>query len=209
MKTIAIIGQKGGTGKTNLATILLVAFENDGKLSLGVDLDPQASLCKWADRRHADTPAILPMVARRLPHALTVAAAQGVDVVIIDTAGRAKEEALSAVKVADLVIIPLQPTTDDLETFAATRDYLKFGSAPALVVLVMVESRGTLHEQATRFLENMGAEVCPCMMGRRVAHRHASTAGLVPAEYEQGGKAAAECERIHAYIRQKLEGLES
>ena len=54
MKTVAIIGQKGGTGKTNLAKILLVAFANDGKSALGIDLDPQASLCRWDGRRTLD-----------------------------------------------------------------------------------------------------------------------------------------------------------
>ena len=57
MKTIAIIGQKGGTGKTTVAKILLAAASADGKSALGVDLDPQASLCKWGDRRDRDGPA--------------------------------------------------------------------------------------------------------------------------------------------------------
>lgn len=205
MKTIAIIGQKGGTGKTTLAKILLAAFGNDGKVPLGIDLDPQASLCRWGDRRAADTPAIMPMLASRLSHTLSTAAAQGVERVVIDTAGRAKDEALAAVRVADLVLVPLQPTTEDLETYEATRDYLQFGSAPALAVLVMVEPRGSLHEQASRFLESMGAEVCPCTIGRRVAYRYASAVGLVPSEYEPNGKAAAECRRIYEHIRRKLE----
>ncbi len=38
------LGQKGGTGKTNLAKVLLVSFGADGKSCLGIDLDPQASL---------------------------------------------------------------------------------------------------------------------------------------------------------------------
>ena len=208
MKTIAIIGQKGGTGKTNLAKILLVAFGYDGKSALGIDLDPQASLCKWDDRREVEMPAVMPMLASRLPQTLKSAVEQGIGIAVIDTAGRARDEALAAVKAADLVIIPLQPTTEDLETFEATQDYLKFSSAPALAVLVMVEPRGPLREQSTRFLENMGIKVCPFAIGRRAAYRHASTAGLVPTEFEPNGKAAAECRQLHGYIRKQLDGRE-
>jgi len=208
MKTIAIIGQKGGTGKTNLAKILLVAFGSGGKSCLGIDLDPQASLCRWDDRRDAETPAVMPMLASRLPQTLGWAERQGVDIAIIDTAGRARDEALAAVKAADLVLIPLPQTTEDLETLGATQEYLKFSPTPSLAVLVMVEPRGPLREQATRFIQGTGMKVCPFSVGRRAAYRHASTAGLVPTEYEPGGKAAAECRQIHEYIGGQLKGQE-
>lgn len=206
MKTIAIIGQKGGTGKTNLAKILLAAFAAEGKSCLGIDLDPQASLCRWDDRREAETPAVMPMFASRLPRTLASAREQGIDIAVIDTAGRARDEALAAVKAADLAVIPLQPTTEDLETLGAAREYLGFSGADALAVLVMVEPRGPLRGQAARFIENTGMRVCPFAVGRRAAYRHASTVGLVPTEYEPAGKAAAKCRQIHGYISRQLEG---
>jgi hypothetical protein len=57
MLTIAPVAQKkSGTGKTTLALSLAVAA---GRRTLIVDLDPQASACKWGDRRNQDAPAII------------------------------------------------------------------------------------------------------------------------------------------------------
>ena len=206
MKTIAIIGQKGGTGKTHLAKLLLCGFAADGLTVLGVDLDPQASLCKWGDRRKQETPAIMPMLASRLVPTLDSARTHGVEIAVIDTAGRARDEALAAVQVADLVLIPLQPTTEDLETFPATQDYLRFaGTVAALAILVLVEPRGSQADQAETYLRDSGIAVCPVRIGRRAAYRHASTVGQVAAEYAtRGSKAWQESRDLYQQVRRHL-----
>ena len=56
MKTLAILSRKGGTGKTTLAVHLSVAATLAGHTTVLIDLDPQASACKWSDIRQADSP---------------------------------------------------------------------------------------------------------------------------------------------------------
>ena len=51
MKTVAILSQKGGTGKTTIATNLCVAAEREGHTTALIDLDPQASATRWGDYR--------------------------------------------------------------------------------------------------------------------------------------------------------------
>jgi chromosome partitioning protein len=85
MKTLALIAQKGGTGKTTLALSLAVAAEQAGKAPVIIDLDPQATACNWSDRRKADTPIVVDAQPARLPHALAKAIQGGIDFAIIDT----------------------------------------------------------------------------------------------------------------------------
>jgi CobQ/CobB/MinD/ParA nucleotide binding domain len=59
MRTIALIAQKGGAGKTTLALSLSIAAEKAGASSVIIDLDPQATACNWGDRREAATPVIV------------------------------------------------------------------------------------------------------------------------------------------------------
>ncbi len=58
MKVLAILSQKGGVGKTTLATCLAVAAEQAGKEAAIIDLDPQATASFWKDVRQLDTPAV-------------------------------------------------------------------------------------------------------------------------------------------------------
>src|SRR5208283_1101418 len=90
MKTIALVTEKGGTGKSTLAVHLAVCAARQGKIVAVIDLDPQGSARHWAERRAANAENV-PVVAAKvqeLPLLLESARAQGADVVILDTAGR-------------------------------------------------------------------------------------------------------------------------
>ena len=100
MKTIALLAQKGGTGKTTLALSLAVAAEQNGVVVVVIDLDPQATACNWGDRRQAETPIIVDAQPARLNQALERARAGGVDIAIIDTPARSEQAAMAAAKAA-------------------------------------------------------------------------------------------------------------
>lgn len=201
MKTIAIIGQKGGTGKTTLTQILAVAAEKDGKAVAAVDLDPQVSLCKWSDLRGEEGPVVIDAQPARLTKTLETARSQGVDFCLVDTAGRAEEASLAAVRVADLVLLPLQPTFADLSTVEAAQNIIGLaGGRPTLAVLMRVKPRGTRHTETAQFLEGQGIPVCPHVIGDRVTYQDAAGLGRTPQEFEPNGAAARESNQVYRFV---------
>ena len=84
MKILALISQKGGVGKTTLATALAVAAEQDGKNVALFDLDDQATAAFWGDIRVAETPPVRDVKLALLARDLEKARVAGADLVILD-----------------------------------------------------------------------------------------------------------------------------
>lgn len=210
MKTVALIAQKGGAGKTTLALSLAIAAEKAGSTSVIIDLDPQATACNWGDRRQADTPVIVDAQPARLQSALQKAEEANVDISIIDTPPRSEQATLAAAKAADLVVIPCRPQIYDLETIPNTKELVALaGGPPMLVVLNAVPFRGTRHEQATKAIEGFGLTVCPQTLGLRAAFGDSAALGQTALEFEPSGKAAAEILQVYEFISILLDNLAS
>jgi chromosome partitioning protein len=207
MQTVAFVAQKGGTGKTTLALSLAVAAEEVGLRSLIVDLDPQASVCKWGDRRGMEAPAIIDAQPSRLANALGRAAREGFEFAIVDTPARIELAAVEAARAADLVLIPCKPSIYDLETIQTTRDLVERSGAKRspIVVLNAVPPQGSRNEQATRAIRGMGIGVCTVQIGQRVAFEYTGQLEKSVAEYEPDGKAASEVRQLYTSICQLLD----
>jgi chromosome partitioning protein len=62
VQVVAIIGQKGGSGKATVALGLVVKATLSGKSVAIIDLDPQTTAANWSDRRQDDNPVIVYLV---------------------------------------------------------------------------------------------------------------------------------------------------
>jgi chromosome partitioning protein len=215
MHVIALIAQKGGTGKTTLALSLAVAAEQAGIDALIVDLDPQATACKWGDRRQADAPLVIDAQPSRLANALQKAKEGGIGLAVIDTPPRSAEAALAAARAADLVVIPVRPQIYDLETIPnameliATAGRTRGSDIRVQAVLNAIPAQGTRHEQARQALEALGLRVSPHTLGARAAFGDAGTLGLSVTEHDVKGKAAEELLEVYSYVMRLLSKAES
>jgi len=207
MKVISLICQKGGTSKTTTAINLAVEASACGLEVALIDLDPQVSACDWKDIRGDKPPVVAATPVPHLDRALKAAAEAGADLAIVDTAGRTNDAAAAAARVADLVLIPLQPSLIDLKTLGATLEIIRLaGGKPARAILTRVRSTGTRHEETTAWLTEQGVEVCPASLGERVTYQDTYAQGLGVLEADPAGKAAQEIRQVYLYAS-KLLGL--
>lgn len=116
MKTVLVANPKGGSGKTTLATNLAGYFANLNQRVMLSDLDRQQSSTGWLQRRSFDLPAI------EGHHPKAKQSDFKPEWVVADSPGGFRDEKLSdAIKQADCVIVPIQPSAFDI---GATQDFL-------------------------------------------------------------------------------------
>lgn len=192
MKTISIISQKGGAGKTTLALNLAGAAEALGWRTVVVDLDPQASAKGWHDHRNKDAPVVISAQASRLGDVLDTAREHGADLCIIDTAPHSETTALAAARAADLILIPCRPAILDLRAISSSVDLVQIAKRPGLIVINAAPPRGGLADQAEEAIRAYDLPVAETRISQRAALVHALTAGKTVTEYEPEGAAAQE-----------------
>ena len=204
MKTLAIISQKGGVGKTTLAVHLAVTAQLRGLQALLIDLDPQSSAEEWGDSRDADTPTVVPGKASRLPKMLDAAHREGAQLAIIDTAPHSQSEALDAARAADFILVPCRPAVFDLRAIKNSAKVIELAGQPAAAVLNGTKPRSSKNQEARDVIEGLGLTVAPVLIGDRVAFSNAVIDGRTAEEYEPGGKAAQEIDRLYIWFTQQI-----
>jgi chromosome partitioning protein len=204
MDVVAVLNQKGGSGKTTIATNLASDFQRREERVALIDADPQKTASEWASRGDNTPPTFEATsdLEENLP-----ALDGSFDVVIVDGAPRMTELATSAIKAADLVLIPVQPSGADLW---AAEDILEIiearqevsGEPRAAFVVSRAVTRTNLAESIQDALEQYGVNVLDGRTGHRVAYAEALGAGL--SVLDTGDKAADEVKAITDEVIQIL-----
>ncbi len=203
MKTIALIAQKGGVGKTTLAVNLAVAL---GSRCALFDLDQQESAIMWADRRNADYPHVEFLTERRLPEALEAARKQDFLFAILDTPPAAGPEAYTAAQAAQIVLIPCRPSLIDLDAIRRTAQLVRSAGIQAFVVFNAAPHSATrLLEDARAIVEAVGLSTAPAVLRERSAYRAAWPTGKSVIETEPRGKAAQEISALKNWVCEQLQ----
>lgn len=200
MKTIALVTEKGGTGKSTVVVHLAVCAMRQGKAVAVIDLDPQASARHWVERRANDDIAVIAATAQELPRLLEGARKQKADLVVIDTAGRSDVTTAHVIEVADLILIPCRPSIYDLEASQRTAErIIKAGGKRAIFVLNAVPSRGVRAQEAREALKGL-VPVAPVELHHLVAYSDALNDGRSVEEMEPHGKAAQEIRALYDWL---------
>ena len=209
MKTIGMLAQKGGTGKTTLGVHLAVQAVADGFDVLLVDIDPQANATMWWRRRDASEPVLLESDGSGLKDLLRRARQRGYDLAIVDTAPHDSDDAKRCARLADRVYIPTRPAILDLDAIGASTRLASQVKAVASIVLNACPPptrRGEprIVAEAREALAVYEVPVSPVSISQRAVFGHALIDGRVARELDAASKAASEIERLWTTIKKDL-----
>jgi len=123
MLTIGLVQQKGGVGKTTIATNVARTLQLRGYEVLLVDADPQGTARDWAAKEGIEAPVTVgvdrPVIHKEMPKI------NGYDVAIVDAVGKLEKMSVSVIKASDLVLVPIQPSAADLWAVGQIIDHIE------------------------------------------------------------------------------------
>jgi chromosome partitioning protein len=212
MHSIAFLTQKGGTGKTTLAASLAVAAAASGEKVIALDLDPQASLARWGERRGTakvkHQVVVEPLERERLPRLSVILgglADVGFTLAIFDTAGADNAAVRLVTDAADLCLLPARPSRLDVEATAATFRAVFLAKRRAAFVLNQCPPnyRSQRASEAAKGLTSLGVLADP-LLSARMDYQDAIAAGLGITEFSGDGRAAREIAALWQWARAQL-----
>ncbi|GIV57423.1 MAG: hypothetical protein D6746_11305 [Bacteroidetes bacterium] len=191
---LAVLNLKGGSGKTTLATNLARALQARGYGVVLADTDAQGTLHHWKACQPAgsDQPAVVGVEPEGLVQALT-ALARSHDIVVVDGTSRVVSGLGHLVRVADLVLIPVQPFGADVWAVSGLSGLIRarqqvYGGRPAAA---FVQCRH-LPEASDAGLGGLSLPVMTARLSQAVVYAEALARGLTVLDLDPEGPAAVE-----------------
>lgn len=201
MYIVVMASRKGGAGKTTIAVHLAVEAGRAGAGPVAIiDTDPMQGMTQWWDVRIEQKPVLFKgMVAELLPKLKK----QGFQLLVVDTPPSIGEEVALAVKSATLVLIPVQPSPNDLRAAGSTVGMANGLKKPFAFIINRVKPRVRLTVQAYEALAPHG--VISPLLYDRTDYAAAMNDGLTAPELDAKGPAYSEVSALWSYVASRLE----
>lgn len=212
MKTIVVANQKGGSGKSTVVVHLAAAAElaGDGPVVIS-DTDPQGSAADWFNQRKKggiDMPRYAPLDVSELKARIAALGEAGAAYLFIDTAPSMGAVNADLFAVADVILIPLNPTPADLRALVKALPLVRQSGKPFHFVLSRVRPKLKNNEGTVVALDALGL-VLPTRMHERVIYAETFAHGRTAIEIEPKGIAAQETAALWADVKEKMESKNS
>ncbi len=211
-RIITIAQQKGGAGKTTLTAHLAVAWRQAGHKVAVIDIDPQGSLTRWFETREAaigsDSGLVLSRITGWRTEREAARLARENDLVVIDSPPHAETEARIAVRVASLVVVPVQPSPMDIWATQPTIDLGKQEKVRIVLVLNRVPARSKMTDELVRVIKGLltppMVDLADTWIGNRIGYAGALLAGRAVTEVDRGSTAATEMSTLADEILRRM-----
>ncbi|MCP4366560.1 MAG: AAA family ATPase, partial [Deltaproteobacteria bacterium] len=191
-KIITIATQKGGAGKTTLATNLAVASAKAGYITLLIDADAQQKTAlEWFQKREdQENPVVLESQNQKtLFKLLELAEEKGIDRVFIDTQGADTPIVNDAISRSDFCLMPCGAGGFDITAQRTTAAVIKRLEKNGAFVITKALSRGQEAKETKAILSGLGFSSPEHQTTNLKAYKDAAICSLSVLEYEPKGKA--------------------
>lgn len=209
---VAVAQQKGGSGKSTVAANLAAVLAADGRRRVALlDTDPQGSVTRWhEERRRHNGGRAAPIFfdhpsGWRVPTALDRLRREQ-DVIVLDTPPHAGTDAKLAIRAADLVLMPLQPSPADLWASEGTRRLAAAERRPLRALLNRVPAQGKMRDRVVAALAEQEIALLEQWLGNRAQFGAAFLDGLSVTEAAPRSVAAAEMRALAAAVAAFVDG---
>ncbi len=208
MKIIAVLNQKGGSGKTTIATHLARAFQLRGSDVLLVDSDPQGSARDWAAVNESQTVPVIGIDRPTIERDIKSIGRK--DYVVIDGAPQAADLAVSAIKAANFILIPVTPSpydiwaTADLVDLVKQRIEMTDGQLQAAFVISRLIKGTRIGAEVAEALSGYGLPVLDRRITQRVSYPATAAIGTTVLDSEPDSDAAFEVKMLASEIDELL-----
>ena len=208
MKTIVIANQKGGSGKSTVTVHLAAAAEHAGHGPIVIsDTDPQGTAADWFNQRKKsghDTPRYSPLALSDLREKVQALSAAGASYLFIDTAPSIGAVNADLFAIADVILIPLNPTPADLRALVKGLPLIRQSGKPFYFVLSRVRPNLRNNDGTAVALDALGL-VLTTRMHERVIYAESFAHGKTAIEIDPKGVAAQELASLWAALKEKIE----
>jgi chromosome partitioning protein len=167
-----------------------------------MDADPQGGLAGWWNVRSANEPVFLD-TAKGLKAAITAARRAGFQAVMIDTPPSLSETIAEVLTLADLVVIPVRPSPNDLRAVGGTVELAAQAGKPMVFVINQATAQARITAEAAIALSQHGT-VAPVMIHHRVDFATSMTDGRSAGELDPAAKSATEIAELWTYLNSRL-----
>jgi chromosome partitioning protein len=212
MKTVVIANQKGGSGKSTITVHLAAAAEHGGDGPVVIsDTDPQGTAADWFNQRKKsgiDTPRYSALTLGELSGRVRDLSGAGASYLFIDTAPSIGVVNADLFALADLILIPLNPTPADLRALVKGLPLVRQSGKPFQFVLTRVRPNLRNNDGAAVALNALGL-VLGTRMHERVIYAETFAHGRTALETEPKGVAAQEARTLWSEVKEKLESKNS
>lgn len=188
VRVIAVVGRKGGIGKTTVAVHLAGELAARGRRIHLVDADPQGSAAQWAAPGNLRLPVDhLPVTVDNLKPWVSQVRKIGTEVLILDCPPHLDAALGAAVGLADLALLPCGPSGLDMMAMSEVLGVIRqarehrSGKPAVMVVPNRVDRRTSEGREIVDELGKLGEPVGPALAYRSAFVRAFNTGDTVGA----------------------------